>query len=250
VADVVAKKRRSPFARQVMLANLVIVAGFVGVLGLFAYLVSTQSAANRWSSYKPTGSDVYDKAQNMADHVAPAYKFNGQPIAVVQAQPLLYQDAAVDGIGFTRQPFRKIGSSIKQFEPANATITYVMCGTADKCGLSQIGSQETVPLLRREALELAMYTFKYSKDVDSVVALLPPEGQTNGAIYLKRKNLADELSKPLDATLPQHQVLSYGGMSEVERARVLRLTSDHLYNSRFVQGPNGRTLLVLRSVNG
>lgn len=249
MADAV-EKRRSPFAKQVMLANLVIVAGFLGVLGLFAYLVSTQSAANRWSSYKPTGSDVYDKAQNTADHVAPAYKYNGQPIAVVQAQPLLYQDAAVDGIGITRQPFRKVGSSIKQFEPASATITYVMCGTADKCGLSQVGSEETVPLLRREALELAMYTFKYSKDVDSVVALLPPEGQTTGAIYLKRKNLADELSKPLGDTLPQHKFLSYGGMSEVERARVLQLTGDHLYNSRFVQGPNGRTLLVLRSVNG
>lgn len=250
MADAVEKKRRSPFARQVMLANIVIAAGFLGVLGLFAYLVSTQSAANRWSSYKPSGTDVYDKAQNMADHVAPAYKYNGQPIAVVQAQPLLYQEAAVDGIGFTRQPFRKIGSSIKQFEPANATIAYVMCGTADKCGLSQVGSQETVPLLRREALELALYTFKYSKDVDSVVSLLPPEGQTNGAIYLKRENLADELSKPLDATLPEHRTLSYGGMSEVERARVMRLTADHLYNSRFVPGPNGRTLLVLRSVNG
>jgi hypothetical protein len=37
-------------------------------------------------------------------------------------------------------------------------------------------------------------------------------------------------------------------MSEVERARVMRLTANHLYNSRFVPGPNGRTLLVLRSV--
>jgi hypothetical protein len=251
VADAVENPRRSrPYARGFMLANLVVVAGFLAVLGLFAYLVSTGSADKGWSSYKPTGGDVYDKAQNMADHVAPAYKYNGQPIAFVQAQPLLYQDAPVDGIGFTRLPFRKIGSSIKQFEPANATIAYVMCGTADKCGLSQIGSQETVPLLRREALELALYTFKYSKDVDSVVSLLPPEGQTNGAVYLKRKNLTDELSKPLADTLPPHQALSYGGMSEVERARVMRLTADHLYNSRFVQGPNGRTLLVLRSVNG
>jgi hypothetical protein len=246
VADAVERSRRT-HGRRFLLANLVVVAGFFGVLGLFAYLVSSQSAANRWSSYEPTGSDVFVKAQNMADHVAPAYKFGGQPIAVVQAQPLVYQDATVDGIGFTRQPFRKIGTPIKQFEPANATIAYVMCGTADKCGLSPVGSQETVQLLRREALELALYTFKYSKDVDSVVSLLPPEGQANGAIYLKRKNLADELSKPLGETLPQHRVLSYSGMSEVERARVLRLTANHLYNSRFVQGPNGRTLLVLRA---
>jgi hypothetical protein len=250
VADAVeAAGQRRPHGKRFVLANLVVVAGFLAVLGLFAYLVQN-GTSNRWSSYKPQGSDVFVKAQATADHVSPNYKYNGQPIAVVQAQPLLYQDATVDGIGITRLPFRKVGSTIKQFEPAGSTIAYVMCGTADKCGLSQVGSQETVPLLRREALELALYTFKYSKGVDSIVSLLPPEGQTNGAVYFKRSSLADELSKPLEDTLPQHRVLSYGGMSEVERARVLRLTADHLYNSRFVQGPNGRTLLVLRSVNG
>jgi hypothetical protein len=250
VADAVEKPRRSVYGSRFMLANLVVVAGFLAVLGLFAYLVSTGSADKGWSSYKPTGVDVYAKAQNTADHIAPSYKYNGQPIAVVQAQPLIYQDTQVDGIAFTRQPFRKIGSAVKQFEPADATIAYVMCGGAAKCGLSQVGSQETIPLLRREALELALYTFKYAPNVDSVVSLLPPEGSTNGVIYLQRRNLADELSKPLSATLPQHQVLSYGGMTEVERARVMRLTSNHLYNSRFVPGPNGRMLLVLRSVNG
>ena len=250
MADAVEKQRRSVYGSRFMLANLIVVAGFLGVLGLFAYLVSTGSSDRGWSSYKPTGGDVYDKAQKTADHIAPNYKYNGQPIAVVQAQPLIYQDAAVDGIAFTRQPFRKIGSSIKQFESADSTIAYVMCGGADKCGLSQVGSQETVPLLRREALELALYTFKYAPNVDSVVSLLPPEGTTNGVIYLQRKNLTDELSKPLAATLPEHRVLSYGGMTEVERARVMRLTANHLYNSRFVPGPNGRMLLVLRSVNG
>ena len=249
MADAVESKPRRVHARRFVLANLVVVAGFLGVLALFGWLVSN-GTSSEWSSYKPKGGDIFVKAQNLSDHIAPNYKYNGQPIAVVQAQPLLYQDAAVDGIAFTRLPFRKIGSSFKQFEPAGSTIAYVMCGTADKCGLSQIGSQETIPLLRREALELALYTFKYSEDVDSVVSLLPPEGNTNGAIYLKRKTLADELSKPLAATLPQHDVLSYSGMSEVERARVNQLTANALYNSRFVQGPNGRTLLVLRSVNG
>ena len=157
----------------------------------------------------------------------------------------------MDGVAFTRQPFRKVGSSIKQFEPADSTIAYVLCGHADKCGLSQVGSQETVPLLRREALELALYTFKYCPERG--LRREPScrrRAATSRAIYLQRKNLTDELSKPLAATLPQHKVLSYGGMTEVERARVMRLTADPLFNSRFVPGPNGRTLLVLRSVNG
>jgi hypothetical protein len=249
VADAVEKPRPPrPYGSRVLLANMVVVLGFLGVLGLFAYLVSNGSA-NKWSAYKPKGSDVYDKAQNMADHVAPAYKYNDQPIAVVQAQPLLYQDAVVDGIAFTRQPFRKIGSPFKQFEPAGSTIAYVMCGQAARCGLPQTGAEETIPLLRRESLELALYTFKYSPKVESIVSLLPPAGNTSYAIYIRRRNLSKELSEPLNRTLPTHNVLSFGAMSEVERATVDRLTMKNTFASRFAQGANGRTLLVLKSVS-
>src|SRR4249919_3103169 len=121
MADAVESPRRRPHSRGLMAANLVVVAGFVGVLVLFAMLVSRGTSNNGWSSYKPKGGNVLTKAQNMADHVAPAYKYNGQPIAVVQAQPLVYQDAIVDGIAITRQPFRKIGTPIKQFEPSDST---------------------------------------------------------------------------------------------------------------------------------
>ena len=39
-------------------------------------------------------------------------------------------------------------------------------------------SEERHLLLRREALELALYTFRYVEDVDLVVALLPPRKMT------------------------------------------------------------------------
>jgi hypothetical protein len=247
VADAVEKPSRRAHSKGFLAANLVVVCGFFAVLILFGMLVS-HGTSNSWSSYKPRGGDVFTKAQNMADHVAPAYKYNGQPIAVVQAQPLLYQDAVVDGIAFTRTPFRKIGSPFKQFEPSGSTVAYVFCGTAPKCGLPSIGAEDTVPLLRRETLELALYTFKYSPSVQSIVGLLPPAGNANYAIYLRRKNFANELSKPLDATLPQHKVLSYEQLSPVEKATVDRLTVQSTYQSQFSQGANGRTLLVLRSV--
>jgi hypothetical protein len=248
VADAVEKPSRRVHSKGFLAANLVVVCGFFAVLILFGMLVS-HGTSNSWSSYKPRGGDVFTKAQNMADHVAPAYKYNGQPIAVVQAQPLLYQDAVVDGIAFTRTPFRKIGSPFKQFEPSGSTVAYVFCGTAPKCGLPSIGAEDTVPLLRRETLELALYTFKYSPSVQSIVGLLPPAGNANYAIYLRRKNFANELSKPLDATLPQHKVLSYEQLSPVEKATVDRLTVKSTYQSQFSQGANGRTLLVLRSVS-
>jgi hypothetical protein len=247
VADAVEKPRRKVHSKGFLAANLVVVFGFFAVLILFGMLVS-RGTSTGWSSYRPKGGDVFAKAQNMADHVAPAYKYNGEPIAVVQAQPLLYQDAVVDGIAFTRTPFRKIGSPFKQFEPSGSTVAYVFCGTAPKCGLPSAGAEQTVPMLRRETLELALYTFKYSPSVQSIVGLLPPAGNTNYAIYLRRKNFAKELSKPLDATLPQHKVLSYPQLSPVERATVDRLTQRNTYQSQFSQGANGRTLLVLQSV--
>jgi hypothetical protein len=247
MADAVETRRRNRHSRGFIAANLVVVAGFFGVLVLFAMLVS-RGTHSSWSSYKPKGGDIFTKAQNMANHVAPAYKYNGEPIAVVQAQPLLYQDAVVDGIAFTRVPFRKIGSPFKQFEPSGSTVAYVFCGTAPRCGLPSTGAEQTVPMLKRETLELALYTFKYSPSVQSIVGLLPPAGNTNYAIYLRRKNFLKELAKPLDATLPQHKVLSYPQLSPVEKATVDRLTTRATYQSQFSQGANGRTLLVLRSV--
>jgi hypothetical protein len=248
MADAVGNPRSKVHNKGFLAANLVVVAGFLGVLVLLAMLVSRGANSNGWSSYKPKGGDVFTKAQNMADHVAPAYKWNGEPIAVVQAQPLLYQDAVVDGIAFTRQPLRKIGSPFKQFEPSGSTIAYVFCGSAPRCGLPSAGAQDTVPMLRRETLELALYTFKYSPSVQSIVGLLPPAGNTNYAIYLRRRNFEKELSKPLDATLPQHKVLSYQRLSPVEKATVDRLTMKNTYQSQFSQGANGRTLLVLRAI--
>ena len=247
MADPVEKPRRKVHSKGFLAANLVVVAGFLSVLVLFAMLVS-RGTSNSWSSYKPKGGDVYAKAQNMADHVAPAYKYNGEPIAVVQAQPLLYQDAVVDGIAFTRQPLRKIGSPFKQFVPSGSTVAYVFCGAAPRCGLASTGAQDTVPMLRRETLELALYTFKYTPSVESIVGLLPPSGNANYAIYLRRRNFAKELSKPLDATLPEHKVLTYQRLSPVEKATIDRLTMKNTYQSQFSQGVNGRTLLVLRSV--
>ena len=45
----------------------------------------------------------------------------------------------------------------------------------DKCSIGTgKPSEERTLLLRREALELALYTFRYAKDVKQVIAILPP----------------------------------------------------------------------------
>src|SRR5207249_922035 len=58
---------------------------------------------------------------------------------------------------------------------ANGAWAYVLCGFGKQCAIAE--GQATVArydLLRREALELAAYTFKYNSDIQSVLTYMPP----------------------------------------------------------------------------
>ena len=55
------------------------------------------------------------------------------------------------------------------------TAVYNLCGLGTSCAIAAgTPSLAGELLLRREALELALYTFRYIHGVDSVVAILPP----------------------------------------------------------------------------
>ena len=243
-----APRRGAVYKRRFVLAYVLVIVVFAAMAGLFAVLVSRSDSSSSWSSFQPKGSDELAKAQNLANYVAPRYIDEGSPVAVVEAQPLVVQNTLVDGIAFSRATSRgTIGGSLRQFEPAEGTIMYVFCGPGNKCGLSPNATPQTDTLLRRESLELALYTFKYWHGINSVVALLPPLNGTKPAVYLRRRAFEDVLSKPLDRTLPTHQRVTGESMSEAEQQRVDRLTADNLYASEFEILPNGRALLVLAS---
>jgi hypothetical protein len=245
-----AAPQRSPYSGRFALAQILVVVAFAGVLVFFAFLVSHSNSGHGWSSFTPSGADDLNRSQSMANYVAPRYMFEGRPVAVVQAQPLIYRDVAVDGIAITQAPIRNIGTHYRQFEPADSTMLYVFCGRATKCGLPEAGASDIVPLLQRESLELALYTFKYSPSVKKIVNLLPPTSETSAAIYFKRGDLQKQLSDPLDKTLPQRSVVTAESMTAPERAKVEQLTSDRIYPSSFQQLANGRTLLLLGTSNG
>jgi len=243
-----APRRGAVYKRRFVLAYVLVIVVFAAMAGLFAVLVSRSDSSSSWSSFQPKGSDELAKAQNLANYVAPRYIDEGSPVAVVEAQPLVVQNTLVDGIAFSRATSRgTIGGGLRQFEPAEGTIMYVFCGPGNKCGLSPNATPQTDTLLRRESLELALYTFKYWHGINSVVALLPPLNGTKPAVYLRRRAFEYVLSKPLDRTLPTHQRVTGESMSEAEQQRVDRLTADNLYASEFEILPNGRALLVLAS---
>jgi hypothetical protein len=257
VADVVEKRpaaepgarRAGAYSGRFALAQLLVLVVFAGVLALFAYLISRSDSSQPWSSYKPHGGETFGRAQNMANFVAPRYVFNGAPVAIVQAQPLVYGKTEVDGIAFVRAPNQGVGSPYTQFEPAVKTMLYVFCGPAARCGLAQSGAADVIPLLREESLELALYTFKYWPDIDSVVTLLPPASKEIPALLLRRRKLKAELSRPLEATLPRHDAITTSSVTPTELATVARLTEGSIFLSSFQQTQNGHTLLLLGRSN-
>ncbi|HWC27939.1 MAG TPA: hypothetical protein VG474_15215 [Solirubrobacteraceae bacterium] len=80
-----------------------------------------------------------------------------------------------------------------------------MCGLGPHCALAQgKPTPEHALLLRREALELALYSFHDLEDVEHVVVFMPPpRGEKPSlALDLGRDDVAGQLARPLRATLP------------------------------------------------
>ena len=82
-------------------------------------------------------------------------------------------------------------------------------------------------------------------DINSVVTLLPPSKTRRPAFLFRRRKLEKELSKPLDTTLPRHDLVSTDAITESEAATVQRLTAGSIFLSSFSQTANGHTLLLL-----
>jgi hypothetical protein len=240
---------RSPYSKQFMIATLLVAAGFAGVLVVFGFLVSKETSKQAWSEYTPRGGNIYQRAQNLVDHVAPRYRHEGAPVAVVQAQPLLYRDAVVDGIAFAKPPLRQVGGWLTDFEPSNGTMAYVMCGRARSCGLPQDRASDIGLLLQRQSLELALYTFKYWPDVRSVVTLLPPDQELSPAVFIRRRHVEEFLDRPLNATLPSRDQLTADSLTGAELELLDRVVGNNTFASQFEQAPNGRTLFLLSALN-
>jgi hypothetical protein len=125
-------------------------------------------------------------------------------------------------------------------------------------------STERALLLRREALELALYTFRYVDNVDLVVALLPPatpvpvkpQGKKGAAaattpktkqtmaLFFRPGDLEPQLEIPLAATIPP-KTPSPETLAESEARRIDALTSNNVFGFSYQQGQNEKTYLVL-----
>ena len=105
--------------------------------------------------------------------------------------------------------------------------------------------------MRREALETALYTFKYLPAIKSVIVFMPPRRDLPNertVLFFQRENLAARLGMPLDQTLPLSKPPSPNARSTIEDGTIDALTLPALYNSNLTQLQAGGALLVLTPV--
>jgi hypothetical protein len=241
------RARRGAYRYRFAAVYFVLAAIVGGAVGAAVVLVSRDTPPpTKWASFEPDGSRVA-KVRQIADVVTRGYRDSGRQLVFAVAGPPQVTvpgqgDIAVSAIAV--QPDTSRGQREEgdyDVYDGHTAIAYRLCGAGDNCSIS-VGtpSSNRLQLLRREALELTLYTFKYVKGVDSVVVFLPPPPPTgttsdqqptsSGALFLRRDDVADQLKVPLTRTLPTAPPLSPGTPSQTDAANVDRLTRPHVYS--------------------
>jgi hypothetical protein len=127
------------------------------------------------------------------------------------------------------------------------TFTFSLCGLGQSCAIATgKPSVERATLVRREIIELALYTFKYVKGVERIVAFMPPPAGTQPTyvVYLQKADLENQLDQPLERTLASKAPLP-SQISPTEQQRIDALTLSRIYRFGLSQTQQGEAVLVL-----
>jgi hypothetical protein len=234
-----------------------------------------------WSSWTPPDSGTLG-ARDIADYVAPLYRISPvDQLAVVtvvnlESTAASQAAAAAEASGSTPTASSSgLQVAVRPSPTSSAvslltgnTIAYNLCGIGGKGCAIGVGtpSSNRLLLLRREALELALYTFKYISGVQNVVAILPP-GRTvttgtlsksppkanasaskpvDMAVLFEHDELSPLLNTPLADTLPGPVPPTLAQMPTAPEAGLVdQITARGLFSEQLQQAQDGSNLIVL-----
>jgi hypothetical protein len=231
---------------QVLLGGLIAVA-IVAIGAVVSLALDPPPKGDRgpsWSPWKPS-KDGGDGAAQIAAYVGPAYKLpNGKQLVAVTGGPL-----EVAGLPLTiaMRDSAQEGGKINLIEEDG--VLYRLCGLGEKCAIeSGKPSGERHLLLRRQALELALYSFRYLDGLDEVAVLMPPAPgkDPEQALFFRRGDIANHLSRPLHATLPPPAPSVNNITRSPNVGLVNRITTQKLFKFSLTQAnQDNRAFLVL-----
>jgi hypothetical protein len=181
-----------------------------------------------WSSWQPTDTSLDGGAAQIAEKVGAEYRHpDGKQLTLVTGRRL---DADV--------ALRSATGEITRIDDPG--VVYKLDGLGPNGSiLGGTPSAERLKIVRRQALELALYTFRYLPDVEQVVTLLPPpppaanqasttSDPIRNAVFYRPGDLKAQLQMPLGLTLPDTAPTA-DTLSGVEAATIDLLTSSNVF---------------------
>jgi hypothetical protein len=213
--------------------------------------------AENWSAWQPPTSEMLAGADAIAAHVGERYKRDdGEQLVSVQGGPLELEGLPVDVM------VRPRGGAIQVLEGDGVMYVLNGLGISGSIGVGK-PSQPRMRLLRRQALELVLYSFRYLDDVTMVAVMLPPapreeraqneagEAQElqRQAVFFRPGDLLPQLQVPLSETLSPRTPLARS-LNPAESARVDSLTQSNVFLAQLQQAQDALTYLVLEEPGG
>jgi hypothetical protein len=202
------------------LGGVIIAAAAVAAIVLTTGGTPDEGLYGNWSKWKPQETTLTAGPAEIATHVAPQYRGeNGKQLVDVKGGPMVLQ-----GIQFDNVILRSAAGNITTY-PAKHAVLYTLSGLGTDGSITDgKPSVERHQLLRREALELALYSFRYLPDVNMVMTQLPPPPTSAAdsaaassssssattapakpqiqAVFYRAGDLKPQLQVPLGATVP------------------------------------------------
>jgi hypothetical protein len=221
------------------LALAAIVGAAVGLVVVFATDDGgKKTKSEAWSTWKPSSTGTLG-VREIARHVSPSSQ-GAIPVTAILVK---------SGVAGVRQ--ERIDVAFPE-----SGVFYQLCGQGAGCTIPGTSSVARGQLVRREAVELALYTFHYLPQTDYVLAFIPPPpgvDQTNPnyrrALFLPRTALAGQLSKPLTSTIkPDNAPVSPGKLPRGQGTRIDRLTAGRILHYDFQQAADQSVLVVLSPI--
>ena len=201
-----------------------------------------------WSRWQPNEASRVARQQEIASHVGSQYHLNGKPLVHVVVRDPNAAPTPIRDVAVARTLDPKQRSDVLAVVDSAKTAMYILCGDGPRCSIKE-GKPSVArgAVLRREALELALYSFRYLDNTESVVAFFPPrKGQDLNHVYFFAKpDFKAQLKTPLRVTLPQSKLHVPGGLPQHERRTVDALTVPRQFRFALRRDQGGANVLVL-----
>lgn len=261
----------SAYYTRFSLAYTVLIMLAVAGVGALALILLRPAAPHSppWSKFVPTGSSL-DMERQIATRVSSEYKAAPGSLLVtvfpgpLQAPGVVQGDTGPQSVQVpislvAVQPDVSTGQHDQgdfTFYQPDSTVGYEMCGFSDSqqnCAAPSSVGADPEQLLRREALELALYTLKYVPGTNAVLTYLPPTSNPQAptrAVFITRSDAGKSLHVPLARTLKTQEVLLGAALLVPDSGHVAALT--HIFTTSYQTLPSDGTaaLTLTPAVSG